>query len=885
MLVHEPIHLLLAFNRSYGPLLISPSRAFNRFLRKPLSLTNAVKSGHSANYNISSDPSFHAGAWAVHNATRRTTGDLVSVFTFDKKKFESFCSKNGLKNSKGSDEIYSRLRNEATNLARLRHPNFLRIVEPLYEGKSSLSFVTERVETCVRAKVEADASRDSRGASRDHIPPELSPLVIQKGLLQVSEGLRFMHEDAKMVHMNLNLNTVFVDSFGDWKLGGCGYACEVTGDESRDFFIPQFDPRYPRFVQINLDYSAPELVLDKNLDFSADVFSLACLAITLYNFKSPIDSNNNYNNYEEDVKALGSFLKKPNNTSKIPASLIEILPKLLTRYPTDRYPIQAILSANFFNSFLLKSLKFIDEFSGKTDEEIEAFIPQFIKIIPEFPFEILKNKILKVLIGSLSHVNEAIMASLLHVIFLISAQLSSLDFCKIILPILSGNEKLQQNSDVQKVVLDDLDIFLKNLNSKEIEKTILPFFFIMFDNAGAPEVQENALFKCQKDILEKLDFPIIKNKIFPKIGEVFTKTTSLGVKIAAINALKELVVSGLDKHSVTDKLLGMLKAVKSRDPRVMMSMLSLYESFLKMLDVEVIAQEVIPVLWSMAVGPKYTVAQFEQFMNVIKAFSTKVETEQKKKLTNNVEVPMASNDDFTSGVGNMTLDSSKPTNNFMADDGPSFTTPSFTPAPVKPKPSIPASIPALQAPKTPKANDDFGSFTSANEFGGFQSVKPLPQAPLQPVQKSPLQPSKPAANYNVSTTTGGINWNANSSSGTGNTGSINWNNSGNTGNTGNTGSSINWNTNNNSGNTGSGINWNNNNGGMNSNTGSGINWNQNSNQTSNTGFQSTSFNTNQNTGFNANQATQNTGFNTNQNASQNNWSASNANNNNSDSLL
>ncbi|KAG5366744.1 Protein kinase-like protein SCY1 [Yarrowia sp. B02] len=832
------------------------------------------KSGHSANYTISSEPAFHAGAWAVHNATRRTTNDPVSVFTFDKKKFESFCSKNGLKNSKGSDEIYSRLRNEATNLARLRHPHFLRIVEPLYEGKSSLSFVTERVETCIRSKVETDASRDSR-STRDHIPPELSPLVIQKGLLQVSEGLRFMHEDAKMVHMNLNLNTVFVDSFGDWKIGGCGYACEVSGSETRDFFIPQFDARYPRFVQINLDYAAPELVLDKNLDFSADVFSLACLAITLYNFKSPIDSNNNYNNYEEDVKALASFLKKPNNTSKIPATLVEILPKLLTRYPTDRYPIQGVLSANYFNSFLLKSLKFIDEFSGKTDEEVEAFIPQFIKIIPEFPFEILKNKILKVLIGSLSHVNEAIMASLLHVIFLISAQLSSLDFCKIILPILSGNEKLQQNSDVQKVVLEDLDIFLKNLNSKEIEKTILPFFFIMFDNAGAPEVQEAALFKCQKDILEKLDFPIIKNKIFPKIGEVFTKTTSLGVKIAAINALKELCVSGLDKHSVTDKLLGMLKAVKSRDPRVMMAMLSLYETLVKMLDVEVIANEVIPVLWSMAVGPKYTVAQFEQFMTCIKQFSTKVETEQKKKLTNNVEVPMASKEDFSSGIvgmnsamGGVTLEPTKPTNDFMLDDGPSFT----APAPVvQPKPSIPASIPALQAPK--KQNDDFGSFASANSsnnsFGNFQSsIKPLPAKPsipsLQPLQPQPLQsqtltPSKPTstANYNINTgsTSGGINWNSGSSNTNTASSGINWNTNSNS----NTGSGINWNSNSNSNTT---SNWNNNSMGnmnsMNSNTDGSINWNTNSNA-----------NTNTNSGMNSNT----------------NWNASSANNNNSDSLL
>ncbi|KAI1018260.1 hypothetical protein LB505_001365 [Fusarium chuoi] len=51
------------------------------------------------------------------------------------------------------------------------------------------------------------------------------------------------------------------------------------------------DPRLPKVVQLNLDYSSPDFVVDNNLNSSADMFSLGLMSVALYNspHRSPLE--------------------------------------------------------------------------------------------------------------------------------------------------------------------------------------------------------------------------------------------------------------------------------------------------------------------------------------------------------------------------------------------------------------------------------------------------------------------------------------------------------------------------------------------------------------------------------------------------------------------
>lgn len=88
----------------------------------------------------------------------------------------------------------------------------------------------------------------------------------------------------------------------------------------------------------------------------------------------------------------------------------------------------------------------------------------------------------------------------------------------------------------------------------------------------------------------------------------------------------------LDKYTVQEKVVPLLKAIKTREPTVMMAALKVFRQVGKIADADFLAFEVLPLLWSFSLGPLLNLEQFEQFMSVIKALSSKIEQEQTRKL-------------------------------------------------------------------------------------------------------------------------------------------------------------------------------------------------------------------------------------------------------------
>jgi SCY1-like protein 2 len=161
-------------------------------------------------------------------------------------------------------------------------------------------------------------------------------------------------------------------------------------------------------------------------------------------------------------------------------------------------------------------------------------------------------------------------------------------------------------------------------------------------------------------MLPVLDFSTVKNDIFPPIATTFSKTNSLAIKIRGLEAFVVLCggsldkdteqkddLSGviedkkparatptsiLDKYTVQEKLVPLLKAIKTKEPGVMMAALNVFRQIGGLVDTEFIAMEVLPVLWAFSLGPLLNLQQFQQFMSLIKSLSTKVEHEQVRKL-------------------------------------------------------------------------------------------------------------------------------------------------------------------------------------------------------------------------------------------------------------
>ncbi len=165
---------------------------------------------------------------------------------------------------------------------------------------------------------------------------------------------------------------------------------------------------------------------------------------------------------------------------------------------------------------------------------------------------------------------------------------------------------------------------------------------------------------CLTTILSILDFSTIKNELFPVVASVFSKTGSLGIKVRGLEAFvilcggindetsdlgddldgamapskksKASSSAVLDKYTVQEKVVPLLKAMKTKEPAVMMAALAVFKQVGKLADVDFLAMEALPILWSFSLGPLLNLQQFQAFMDLIRTLSTRIEQEQIKKL-------------------------------------------------------------------------------------------------------------------------------------------------------------------------------------------------------------------------------------------------------------
>lgn len=322
-------------------------------------------------------------------------------------------------------------------------------------------------------------------------------------------------------------------------------------------------------------------------------------------------------------------------------------------------------------------------------------------------------------------------------------------------------------------------------------------------------------------ILPVLDFSTIKNELFPVVAAIFSKTNSLAIKVRGLQAFvilcggssdpsddglngltpnkKTSSSSALDKYTMQEKIMPLIKAIKTKEPAVMMAALNVCRIVGQAADAEFVAMDILPALWHMSLGPLLNLEQFRQFMDLIKSLSARVEEEQTRKLqelgqSNGPSLPNedfmsfgtlagstldtngATEDDFERLVKGKPTASTSPSNPMDSWDSipPSQTLTSSATRSGVASPTAPAFAWSTPSPTTTTAKPPAASQFAAvkAQQSGFRSVTPdLGQfAALTPSTtqfSQPLQPTTPsyqtttAPSLNQPSTTGNsLNWGA-----------------------------------------------------------------------------------------------------------------------------
>lgn len=359
--------------------------------------------------------------WKLFNGKNNTTGEEVSIFTFDKK---------------ANPSIAAVAQNAMNKLRMLRHPNFLRFVDGV-DLPTTIHMVTERV---TPLDLQSDELKQDPGQRESSL---------SLGIFQICSALAWLNNDGKTVHGNVSPRSIFVTQGGDWKLGGC----EVLTP------IASMGQTFLDHVTLPPIYQCPELaskrwkVIADGPAYAVDAWSVGCLA------------NECFHGQLTDAQQLRS-------TTAIPKLLRADYKRLLSENVAARMNLQQLLKNEFFDGFLVQCVTFLENIVIKTAAEKETFFSSFKDNLTKLPLNCAKYKVLPALVDVLAYGSAMrCFGSVLGSVLEIGAKLSPEEYDKLIIPcvvkLFSSTER-----SIRVHLLQTLASYHQHLSADLVEKQV-----------------------------------------------------------------------------------------------------------------------------------------------------------------------------------------------------------------------------------------------------------------------------------------------------------------------------------------------------------------------------------------------------------------------------
>ncbi|CAN9508496.1 unnamed protein product [Ophioblennius macclurei] len=565
-------------------------------------------------------------SWRIYNGTKKSTKQEVAVFVLDKKtmdKYQKF----------EKDQMVESLKKGVQQLTRLRHPRLLTVQHPLEESRDCLAFCTEPV----------FASLSNVLGQWDNLPSpvpsdikdyKLYDVETKYGLLQISEGLSFLHSGVKMVHGNLCPENIILNKSGAWKIMGFDFSISSTNpsDAEPKYSCKEWEPNLPPLCLPNPEYLAPEYILSVSCDSASDMYSLGVVMHAVFNEGKPVFQVNKHDIFKSFSRQLDQLSSiSPAVLNKIPEEVREHVKMLLSVTPTVRPDADQMTKIPFFDDVGAVTLQYFDSLFQRDNLQKSQFYKGLPKVLPKLPKRVVVYRILPALTSEF--VNPDMVPFVLPNVLLIAEECSKDEYVRLILPDLAPVFKQQEPIQILLIFLQKMDLLLTKTPPEDIKNSVLPMVYRALE-APSVQIQELCL-NIIPTFANLIDYPSMKNSLIPRIKSACLQTSSLAVRVNSLVCLGK-ILEYLDKWYVIDEILPFLQQIPSREPAVLMGILGIYKCTFshKKLGIpkENLATKSLPHLVSLSIDNNLNLNQFNSFMAVIREMLSRMENEHKTKL-------------------------------------------------------------------------------------------------------------------------------------------------------------------------------------------------------------------------------------------------------------
>ncbi|XP_041471788.1 SCY1-like protein 2 [Lytechinus variegatus] len=562
--------------------------------------------------------------WKIYLAVKRSTKQEAGVFVFEKKLLERFAKKD-------REPLLEILRKGSTQLTRLRHPCVLTVQHPLEETRESLAFATEPV----------FASLANILGCHDNMPTPIPPDIgehklfeveIKYGLLQLTDALKFLHNDVHMVHGNISPASIILNGNGAWKLAGFDFVIPSSSppDQPASFPSRELMNNISALLQPDLNYLAPEYQLTQSCDTSSDMFSLGMLMYSVINNgKLFHDCNENLATFKQKSEQLRSL--NISLLSSLPDGLKEYVKMLLSTTPTIRPDADQLGKIPYFDDVGAMTLQYVDSLFQQESKQKAQFFKGLPKVISTLPKRVVQQRILPCLCKEF--MNPDMVPFVLPNVLLIAEQCTDQEYVKLVLPSLKNVFKMQEPVQILLIFMQRMTLLLTKTPSDDIKNHVLPMVYRALESSSA-QIQELCL-NILPTFAGMIEYNSIKHSIVPRMKKLCLETSLLAVRVGCLVSLGKML-EHMDKWFVLDDIIPLLLQIPSREPAVLMGILGIIKVAMthKKLGIskDVAATKLLPFLFPLSIDNNLNLNQFNAYMSVIRDLIKLVEKEQRVKL-------------------------------------------------------------------------------------------------------------------------------------------------------------------------------------------------------------------------------------------------------------
>ncbi|XP_041833031.1 SCY1-like protein 2 isoform X2 [Melanotaenia boesemani] len=564
--------------------------------------------------------------WRIYNGTKKSTKQEVAVFVFDKKmidKYQKF----------DKDQIIDSLKRGVQQLTRLRHPRLLTVQHPLEESRDCLAFCTEPVFASL-SNVLGQWDNLPSPVPNDIKEYKLYDVETKYGLLQISEGLSFLHGGVKMVHGNLCLENIILNKSGAWKIMGFDFSISSNNPSEAEpkYTCKEWEPNLPPLCLPNPEYLAPEYILSVSCDAASDMYSLGVVMHAVFNEGKPVFQVNKHDIFKSFSRQLDQLSSmSPALLNKIPEEVREHVKMLLSVTPNVRPDADQMTKIPFFDDVGAVTLQYFDSLFQRDNLQKSQFFKGLPKVLPKLPKRVVVYRILPALTSEF--VNPDMVPFVLPNVLLIAEECTKEEYTRLVLPDLTPVFKQQEPVQILLIFLQKMDLLLTKTPPEDIKNSVLPMVYRALE-APSVQIQELCL-NIIPTFANLIEYPSMKNSLIPRIKSACLQTSSLAVRVNSLVCLGK-ILEYLDKWFVIDEILPFLQQIPSREPAVLMGILGIYKCTFshKKLGIpkEHLATKSLPHLVSLSIDNNLNLNQFNSFMMVIRDMLSRMEAEHKTKL-------------------------------------------------------------------------------------------------------------------------------------------------------------------------------------------------------------------------------------------------------------